>query len=182
MSRRLSWVECIPDSPFLISGGWRAAKEKGDVRGSSSLFHHGDLSGERWRPKHPSPGALRVVLCYWSHHWQAAPVDTNGQSTVRDGCMGSVLGEGTCQRWQLGCSLDLCWFLFLSAFFLFILFFNISGNIMLVCMENNFMCKKKTKEGHPKLNFECKYFCHRSCLFFLCEKITTSDLPSIPSF
>lgn len=169
----------VSDSSLLNAGGRRPAEEKGDLDGLSSLsflLRHGYHEGRR--PKHPHPGALCSLLCHWSHHWQAGPVETQtDRAQWQTG--GRRTRQDTCQWRQRGCLLGL---MLVSLSFLFF-FFTFKATWLFVWMENSLMCKKRMKQGDPKLNHECEGFCHRSCLCpFFGEIITTSDLffPSIP--
>lgn len=124
----MSRFDCFSASSLFLPGGRRAAEEKGDLSGRLSLFFHVDLGHEGRRPKHPRPGVLRAPLCHRSHHWQAGPVETQTDRAQwrTDGVLGRTrVNDG---------NEDVFW-VYVDFSFFFLLFFNIEGNIVMVCLD-----------------------------------------------
>lgn len=76
--KSLAVLSCFDSCPFFffLAGGRWTAEEKGDLCGRPALFCLGELAHEGRGSEHPCPGTLRALLCHWSHHWQAGPVET----------------------------------------------------------------------------------------------------------
>lgn len=75
--KSLGMLSCCDSCPFFfLAGGRWTAEEKGDLCGRPALFCLGELAHEGRGSEHPCPGTLRALLCHWSHHWQAGPVET----------------------------------------------------------------------------------------------------------